>query len=546
MQKNWKPRLVAAALVSGAAMYGCFNFDDAKTRCEQDGRCLQSDGGVQCIPTSEQDSPDDGFEDSNCDGVDGMADAGIFVDPIGGREGALGTATEPVKTLGEALDRVRTGTAPRVVYLAQGSYNESGLVVDTPVSLYGAYGGRDNWQRKNEYTTHLDGGTTGLVIRSVSDDAGTVLDRLTVTSANALATGAPSIALQVIDSQGVHLRYDTFAAGQGGPGADGTGGARGTDGGAGFDGGFAQSPPMPSVAGTLGLGGTSLCGLTDQSGGAGKPGASGESAGATGSPGNPPSSGGAGGLRGDAGTTGVIDQSTGEKRCRAGNGGDGQAGGPGDAGPAGSSGDGLGTLSGNLWVANQNGGSGSPGTPGGGGGGGGSGGGCSTEGSTVGAAGGGSGGGGGGGCAGGGGGGGGGGGASIGVLMIHSTVEMEGTTTLRTRGGGRGGNGGEGGPGGMGGPGGPGGTGGYVPTMLYTSFGGNGGAGGPGGPGGTGGPGGGGGGGPSIGVWCGQDAGFVNMGTVENQLANGGPGGASGAAGNPGQPGQKVLYQGCP
>ena len=465
----------------------CFNFEDARARCEQDGRCTQPDGGVVCIPSSSEDVPDDDFKDSNCDGVDGMADGGIFVDPVGGKEGATGAPEDPVKRLGEALDRIHTGTAPRLVYLAQGVYNEPGLVLDTQVSLYGAYGGLGNWQRKSEYTTHLDGGPVGLVINGISENAGVVLDRMTVTSANAQDAGAPSIALEVINSQGVRLRYDSFTSGQGGPGVDGPSGAQGTDGGVGENGG--PAPSSPSSSGTLGKGGSSSCGSTDQSGGAGKPGAFGETAGGSGSAGSPVATGGAGGPGGDAGTTMVIDTTTGEKRCRAGNGVDGQPGSAGNVGSAGSSGDGTGVLSGNLWVANQRGGNGGPGTAGGGGGGGGSGGGCSTQGATVGASGGGSGGGGGGGCGGGGGNGGGGGGASISVLLIRSNVELEGITTLRTRGGGHGGKGGEGGPGGMGGLGGDGGVGGYVPTMLYTSFGGTGGYGGPGGSGGPGGPG---------------------------------------------------------
>jgi hypothetical protein len=64
-----------------------------------------------------------------------------------------------------------------------------------------------------------------------------------------------------------------------------------------------------------------------------------------------------------------------------------------------------------------------------------------------------------------------------------------------------------------------------------------------GGTGGTGGPGGGGGGGPSVGIWCSPDAGFVILGTLDDQLNNGGVGGTGGTTG---QPGQKVLYQGCP
>lgn len=540
MQTNWKPRLVVAALVSGAAVYGCFNFEDARSRCEQDGRCTQPDGGVVCNPSSEEDVPDDDFQDTNCDGVDGMADGGIFVDPANGKEGALGTATDPVKRLGEALDRIRQGTAPRQVYLSQGNYNESGLVLDTQVSLYGAYGGRDNWQRQGDFVTHLDGGPVGLAINGIPEDAGMVLDRLSVSSANVPDSGMPSIALQVIDSQGVRLRYDTFTAGQGGPGTDGTSGARGTDGGSGADGGNA----VQATAGSFGARGLSNCGGTNAAGGNGQDGvAGGYLPGAPGEMGQPPGLGGTGGTGGEAGAP--IDGGGGFISCRAGDGGVGDPGKPGEAGSAGPGGTGMGELNGSQWVATQQGGPGDAGTVGGGGGGGGSGGACKREGVVAGAAGAGSGGGGSGGCSGGGGKGGGGGGASISVLLIRSNVTFEGNAMLRTRGGGRGGMGGEGGPGGAGGLGGPGGMADVISSGTYNSYGGNGGAGGTGGQGGPGGPGGGGGGGPSVGIWCSPDAGFVNAGTLDNQPANGGPGGTS-AGGNAGQPGQQAPYQGCP
>jgi hypothetical protein len=538
MLKTWKP-LVGASLVAVLAAAGCFNFEDARTRCEANGRCFLPDGGKPCNPEGDDDAPDDNFRDRNCDGVDGMADGGLFVDPANGSNGATGTATDPLRTLGEALDKVRAGGAPRLVYLAKGSYNEPGLVLDTQVSLYGAYGGRGDWQRANENITQLNGGTVGLEIRGLSAVPDTVLDRLTITSANTTDAGMPSVALHVIDSQGIRLRYDTFIAGTGAPGATGSAGSLGFDGGAGGPGTNAtlDSP------GSFGRGGTSPC---EGKGGEGQSGLAGNTAtsfpGQMGQAGQPVGLGGSGGMAGEAGATTPGNPII----CRAGSGGNGEPGMPGTAGMAGSSGMGPGELSDTHWVATQNGGNGDPGSAGGGGGGGGSGGTCKRE-TAVdvnGAAGGGSGGGGGGGCGGGPGAGGGGGGASIAVLLIRSDVHFEGNTVLSTRGGGRGGTGGEGGPGGVGGPGGPGGMGGINPTASYNSYGGDGGMGGTGGVGGPGGPGGGGGGGPSVGVWCGTDAGVSGSPTF--QLADGGVGGTPATGGNPGQPGVSLPYQGCP
>lgn len=543
MLNTWKPRLLCAALMSTLAVIGCFDFGSAMERCVGEERC-KLEPPDPCIPTDPNDRPDDEFLDTNCDGIDGTADAGLFVDPRAGSDTGQGTAQDPLQTLGAALERIRRGAAPPLVYLAQGAYNEPGLVLDSQVALYGAYGGRNNWGRDDNFITHLDGGTVGLVIRDISPDSGVLIDRVLVTSATATNAGMPSIALKVVDSQKVTLRHSTFAAGQGAPGVDEAAGAPGRDGGVGHAGGNAEAN-VPS--GTLAQGGASNCAGVDSAGGGGNQGATNGSPGVSGSEGKPAAFGGAGGPGGDGGTPFIIDQVSGDKRCRAGHGGDGAPGDAGSSGPEGAPGEGTGMLSGDTWVATQAGGAGGFGTAGSGGGGGGSGGSCPAANSVAGAAGGGSGGGGGGGCGGEGGKGGGGGGASIAVLLIRSDVQWEGTTKLRASGGGRGGNGGAGGPGGPGGPGGAGGDGGYIQTTPYTSFGGNGGAGGPGGPGGRGGHGGGGGGGPSVGVWCGPDARFVNAGTFETQgVLNGGPGGDTGPDGNNGMAGPRLPFQGCP
>jgi hypothetical protein len=535
MSNTWKPRLLLAALVGALAVIGCFDFGTALDDCLDDERCKPK----PCQSTDENDQPDDAFEDTNCDGVDGIAAMGLFVDPLNGKDEGRGTLDDPLRTLGKALEQVKLGAHP-VIFLGQGPYHESGLVIDIPVRLYGAYSrGATRWNRGEGFTTYLDGGTVGLVIRGIDGDAGVVIDRLTVASASATDAGMPSIALQVIDSEGIRLRHSTFAAGQGGPGTNGAPGATGTDGGAGQAGGHATTS---TASGALAQGGASGCGA-GQNGGAGALGPTGGNAGMMGSAGNPATAGGAGGFGADGG--GADDIPLG-KYCKADNGADGGPGVEGNPGPSGGRGEGLGTLNDTVWVATQQGGNGDAGFPGSGGGGGGSGGSCPVANNVAGAAGGGGGGGGGGGCGGGGGGGGTGGGASISVLLIRSNVQWEGTTTLRTGGGGRGGNGGTGGPGGPGGPGGIFGDGGVIDMAPYYSFGGAGGAGGPGGNGGRGGHGGGGGGGPSVGVWC-ADAGYANSGSFNTDgLLNGGAGGTTGTGGNPGAPGQKVPFHGCP
>ncbi|WP_263436598.1 hypothetical protein [Stigmatella hybrida] len=552
MLKTWKLRLGWTAMGAVLTTVGCFDFDKAQQDCEGEGRCFPGgtdagppDAGYDCTPTRDTDEPDDTFEDSNCDGVDGLAAAGLFVDPASGTEGATGTKEAPLKTLSEALQRLRDNTGPNrpsFLYLAQGTYPETGLVLDVPVSLHGGYNGAGNWLRAAANVTRIQGGAVGLTVRNLQEDAGVVLDRLVVASSEPTTPGTPSIALHVIDSQAVRLRNDTLWAGRGALGQAGATGAQGFDGGVGTAGGNAEGATPGTVPG---IAGESNCVGGGYNGGAGKVGTLGGTAGLSGDPGapNPP-------FGGDGGTGGPGGQPSGTGRlisCEAASGGEGTPGAPGAGGPVGKGGTGWGSLQGGTWVATHGGEDGGRGTPGSGGGGGGAGGSCAPFGALTGAASGASGGGGAGGCGGGGGNGGGGGGASIAVLLIRSTVTLEGDTVLRTTGGGRGGKGGLGGDGGTGGEGGPGGDGGVQTSTnasnTYNSLGGAGGYGGKGGPGGNGGVGGGGGGGPSVGVWCQPGASITNSSTT--LVPELGDGGAGGEGGLDGGTGESALSRDC-
>ncbi len=546
MSNTWKPRLLCAALVSFVAVVGCFDFSGAQQRCVDQERC---EDPTPCVQTDPNDPPDDTFTDTNCDGIDGVATAGIYVDPVNGAETNAGTRESPVKSIKRALELLRSdaGAGITALYLAQGRYDEEQLTLDRPVSLYGAYGGTaDQWRRKSEYTTHLDGGTIGLTVSGLGQDAGVRLEWLTITSANATAPGAPSIALRVLGSD-LRLHHTTLEAGLGALGARGNSGDAGPDG---PDGGPGTSA-NGAVEGNPGAAPQHLCAGVNLSGGNGKLGGV-RAAGTTGDPGQPSTAGG--GAGGDGGIRGErVPAGTTAYSCEAGNGEVGTQGAQGTMGDAGPGGSGIGEVRGGTWVSTAQGlgSAGTPGTAGAGGGGGGSGGGCleGDPGNSQSAAGGGSGAGGGGGCGGQEGQGGGPGGASIALLLIDSSVQL-GQVTLSTLGGGAGGPGGAGGTGGRGGAGGPGGDGGVIEsgarwqTKPYLSFGGKGGAGGPGGPGGNGGPGGGGAGGPSVGVWC-SDGGVHAMETsaITWTLRDGGKGGTS--SGQPGSDGQVMQYHTC-
>ncbi|HEX8441824.1 PE-PGRS family protein [Archangium sp.] len=501
-------RLFAAGLaLASLATTGCYDFDTAFQDCVADGRCNRT----ECDPTRE-DQPDDAFQDTNCDGIDGTASAAFFVDPLEGRDNNPGTPEAPFKSFAHAVRRA--SSEHKALYLAQGTYDDPSLLLDKPVSLYGGYARVDGgWTRGKEHTTHLGGGSVGLTVSGLGEDAGVVIDHVRITSSTGQSAGEPSIGMRVLNSKGVRLRYVEILAGAGARGADGASASDVTQSGA--DGGVGQSPTAPGAVAEGGPPGTSACGGLP-GGKGGKGGASQTSPLATaGEPGQPSTDGGtAGGPRNEPFCSRVPCTYEGLP------GGKGQDGLPGDAGTDGPPGNPTGKLSSDSWVPEfgLEGGAGAPGGGGAGGGGGGH-----IVGGSANSEGGGGGGGGSGGCPGIGAAGGGGGGASIALLLIQGQVELE-FSLLRTADGGQGGAGGQGGNGSSGGVGGPGGKGPSRSDAFNTVSGGQGGNGGTGGTGGRGGHGGNGGGGPSVGIWCGPSSSFAQANTVFT-------------LGNPGQPG---------
>jgi hypothetical protein len=523
------------------ATTGCYDFDTSFTECVRLGRCNPPPG--TCNPAL-PDLPDEDFVDANCDGVDGDADAGFFVDPTAGSNVNPGTLKAPFRSLAHALPIA--ADAGKVLYLAQGPYNEPALRLERPVSLYGGYArGEDGgWARGNAFETRINGGPIGLTVSGLEDTALT-LEQLHIISTTPPDAGAPSIGLRVLNSMDVRLRHVTVEAGRGADGLPSNPAVANPQ--AGADGGPGQTPtdtPTDARA-DGGSPGVNSCGTGIRGGSGGQGGI----ASATATPGEAgiPSADG-----GELGQNVTVGDCSGTLcQCNGDAGGRGQDGAEGNAGTDGPAGDGIGQQKNDSWVANAGGGGG-PGQPGGGGGGGGGGGYCLVQAGSrlLDSKGGGGGGGGAGGCPGvGAGAGGGGGGASIAVLLVNGRVDLV-SSTLKTAGGGQGGAGGRGSDGGPGGKGGLGGAGNPrvqehtsgTTTYRLEATGGPGGNGGNGGNGGRGGHGGNGGGGPSVGIWCGSDSSFTQRGTVFDL----GDGGLPGNGPNPrGESGIKEEQYGC-
>jgi hypothetical protein len=554
MRNLWK--LGALSAVCGAVLGlggGCQDFDAAYEACKNEGRCEpgasgdggpvdggEVDAGVDAGDLTPPECGDGGTDypdllgfDNDCDGIDGNADAGYFVDPERGQDdgGSNGSRLQPFRTLARALDEIRSnGSGRTIVYLGTGTYNEPEPIVDVPVSLHGGYTwrgpGNQYWDRFKDggAPTRFSGGTHAFLVRDVSaEDAGIILDSVHIAALDATNAGESSIALRALNIRELTLRGIVLEAGFGAPGLNGQPGLPGPDGGNGGPGN--DSSDAGSFGGSEGQSNCSLMGFVGGRGGRG----GGNGNGNPGSTGMPNT-----GNVGAAGIGKPAECINNICTCNGGVGGIGGAGSPGDTGAEGRAGGSSGRINSlGLWEADQQGGTGATGFTGRGGSGGGGGGNCSeiNDDKIVNPTGGGGGGGGGGGCGGAGGGGGTGGGASIALVTVSSRVVIDQHLNLITRGGGTGGRGGPGGQGGQGGLGGQGGQRGIAASLNtqnvpYYVTSGDGGVGGNGGQGGKGGAGGGGGGGPSVGAWCVSST-IVKQQPFDAQIGPGGPGGPS-------------------
>ena len=532
------PDAVAACLASVCQLSHCqtnyWDIDgDPTNDCE-----------YYCVYQSANDTPDLGFADANCDGIDGDPNHAIFVDWNSGSDANGGSIGYPVATIAQAIQLASLANPLRDVYISKGTYNET-VTLKNGVNLYGGYDAANNWSRANANTTAIVGtGAAGVIAQNLTSPV--ELQLLSITSHPASGTnptgdGNTAVGILALNSSGgLTVRGCSVSAGDGAPGNAGTSGTAGGAGGSGTG----------AVTLTHGAGGASAC---SAAGGNGGDGIYDTNPGHPGVYGGPGVAGGAGGLGGAAGScgnvAGIWGSSPGYSAPVPGTAGGAVAGNTGAAGAGGGPGVAFGSLDGSGNYLAQAGGDGNSGLAGMGGGGGGSGGGSShglhwytTCGDCDDTLWGGAGGGGGaGGCGGTAGSGGRGGGGSVALVMVSTPVTID-TSTFTSGTGGSGGAGGNGGGGGSGGPGGGGAIGDTHGTNCGTQSAGNGAPGASGGVGGQGGGGGGGTGGPSV---CIVYKG-LNPSLMPGQSLNCVPGapGQGGAAGSGGAPGPSAGARG--
>jgi len=498
-----------------------------------------NDANVAIFPGA-LDDPDDLFADTNCDGIDGDAARAWFV-AESGADANDGTRDRPKRTIQAAIVAATGDRTQVYVSVTANPYNET-ITLRDGIGVFGGYDAGNGWVRSAGNVVAIQGGTVGIFANGITHK--TIVERLSVRSANATSTSGSSYALVSRNSSALlEFRHMTLQAGNGAVGGNGTAGGPGANGVGGGDG---QPGCEDSGIGCAdctrpqwGNGGSTQCivgGLmkTSTGGHGGQPvkdsgwGQSGEQGRTSGV-----YDGGAGGVGGYAedGCPSSLEEvqctATTAHSCQGQTGGAGASGIGGVSAPGGLS---FGSMVEATFYVAAAGGLASGGAMGkaGGGGGGGSGGddGCNSYGSAGG-------GGGSGACGGAPGTSATGGGGSFGVFLFNASPTFV-NCSITTGVGGRGGNGGPGGAGGTGGAGG----------KTYYGFaareerasseqedGGCGGYGGKGGNGGTGGHGGGGGGGPSVGLVKGGTTSNPSLSGVQFVLGTAGAGGTKGGTG---------------
>ncbi|MBA3391410.1 MAG: hypothetical protein H0T89_02145, partial [Deltaproteobacteria bacterium] len=199
-----------------------------------------------------------------CDGPMQLPCGAVYV-AKSGNDSAAGTKAAPLKTIAVGIAKAGA-TGQKAVFVKYGIYAES-ITMSPGITVYGGFD--DAWERNPAVDTEIVG--TSPTVRFEAITVPTVLDGVTVKSADATGVGESSYAVLVTSSQMIELRDVTVVAGIGAAGQDGSNGSNGASGGA----GIAGNPGVERSTATFcdfralpagGSAGTSACG---RSGGAG-------------------------------------------------------------------------------------------------------------------------------------------------------------------------------------------------------------------------------------------------------------------------------------
>ena len=230
------------------AIPGCAGGTCFITGCEAGYQDLNGDAedGCEyaCAPDpSITDVPDNGFVDSNCDGIDGDPNNAFFVSNSGADEVGRGSLERPFRTVAYAMEQAALDTFITDVYIAEGEHFgpplEGGgfgpIELVEGINLYGGYDAL-TWQRTRDNLTIFTGSNPAVVAEGIS--ASTTLGRIVITATAGTTlgdgSGEASIGLLARNAPGLVLDGCTVRSANGGIGSNG---ARGDDGNPGQPGG---------------------------------------------------------------------------------------------------------------------------------------------------------------------------------------------------------------------------------------------------------------------------------------------------------------------
>ncbi|MGH3265729.1 MAG: hypothetical protein ACRDNS_27470, partial [Trebonia sp.] len=174
------------------------------------------------------DTPDLGFVDSNCDGIDGDVTKAIFVSPNGSDSNVGETPGTPKRTITSAIALAESplGAGRTQILVAAGTYNES-LTISAPgIGIYGGYD-PTTWKRSRGAVTEIIGSPQALLLQGTGGT--TELQLVKLVGEPLGVTGSSAYGLRAVGSTAI-LDTDTITADHGAAGISGQPGQNGPNG----------------------------------------------------------------------------------------------------------------------------------------------------------------------------------------------------------------------------------------------------------------------------------------------------------------------------
>lgn len=196
-----------------------------------DGNPLTGTCGCEynCTKLSDDDPIDPNFEDSNCDGGDGLVEQCVYVSTSLGSSSGAGTRQSPMDTINNGIAKAQSSSVPSVCVSGE-LYNEQVTVI----SGINVYGGFDHanaefaFRRTASAITTVN--ATGTVFYAPLVNQETHLEGFTINALTPSAGGASTYGVRLVAGTGeLFVRYNIITAGHGQAGDDGDDGTAHAD-----------------------------------------------------------------------------------------------------------------------------------------------------------------------------------------------------------------------------------------------------------------------------------------------------------------------------